>query len=207
MTPIKEPQGKEIREIFIKEFVWQIVKNIPIPQEENKEEKEEQPEEHEKPIPPITPTQPQQKQPQQIIRRQQQIQYNQPFPQRIPQQIPIARQQLVPIQKQATKLNIEKLALGRIEPILRDPTVLSVECPGPAKNILVGKVNGIQTAPFALTTEEINGVMNEISEKTRIPILKGLFKAVYNELLVTAIISDYIGTRFLIQKRMPFRMY
>ncbi len=111
------------------------------------------------------------------------------------------------MQKQATKSNIEKLTLGKIEPILRDPTVLSVECPGPTKNVLVGKVNGIQTAPFSLTQEEINGIMNEISEKTRIPILQGLFKAVYNDLLVTAIISDYIGTRFFIQKRTPFGMY
>ncbi len=99
------------------------------------------------------------------------------------------------------------ISLGKLSQLLRDPSVFSVECPGPNKNILVNKSGRLQMTQIILTKEEIDSIMEEISERTKIPIMGGLFKAAMGDVLITAVISDYIGSRFVIQKRTPFHKY
>ncbi|MBI2451517.1 hypothetical protein HYV50_00395 [Candidatus Pacearchaeota archaeon] len=103
-----------------------------------------------------------------------------------------------------TNIPIEKADLGKITSLLSDPAVIGIECPGPGKNIIVNKSGSIQATPINLTKEEIDSIMNEISEKTRIPLLIGLFKAALGDILITAVVSEYVGTRFMIQKITPF---
>ncbi|MDP1695919.1 MAG: hypothetical protein Q8L29_03330 [archaeon] len=91
--------------------------------------------------------------------------------------------------------------LSRIEQLLVDPAVLSVECPGPTKHLLMNRGGAIQTANITLSIEEINNIMGEISDRTRIPILPGIFRAALGNYTITAIISEFAGTRFIIQKR------
>lgn len=97
--------------------------------------------------------------------------------------------------------------LGKITQIISDPTVLGVECPGAGKNIMANRSGAIQTTAITLTKEEIDYLMQEISEKTRIPVIPGIFKAAINDLVITAVISEFVGTRFVIQKRTPFTRY
>lgn len=97
--------------------------------------------------------------------------------------------------------------LGKVTSLLRDPSVFSVECPGPTKNVLVNRAGSIQTTPLTLTKEEINSIMENVSEKTRIPLMSGIFKAAYQDIIITAVVSDFVGTRFIIQKMMPFQKY
>lgn len=101
----------------------------------------------------------------------------------------------------------ETINLGKLAAILVDPSVFSVECPGPYKNLLVNRGGNIQTSGITLTPEEVNAVMHNISEQTRIPLMPGVFRAAVQDLLVTAVISDYVGTRFMVQKRNPFQRY
>lgn len=91
--------------------------------------------------------------------------------------------------------------LSLINPLLSDPSVRGLECIGPSKPVLINKAGLIQTTNISLTTDEINIFMHEVSERTRIPLTQGLFKAVMGNLIITAVISDIIGTRFVIQKR------
>jgi hypothetical protein len=95
------------------------------------------------------------------------------------------------------------LGLSRLYPILNDPSVISVECPGPAKHLIVNKSGVLQTASTTLSKEEISHVLKEISEKTNIPIIPGIFKAAFNNMILTAVTSDIAGSRFVIQKRQP----
>ena len=88
--------------------------------------------------------------------------------------------------------------------ILKDPSVTGVECPGPGKFILVNKSGRIQTTSLTLSEEDIDEIMSSISQKTRIPIISGVFKAVFGNFLIIAVISQFAGTRFIIQKRSPF---
>jgi hypothetical protein len=98
---------------------------------------------------------------------------------------------------------VDTLNLGKLEPILRDPSVSSVEVPGPGKNILVNKSGSIQTTQFSLNEDEIDSMITDVSNKTRIPVSQGIYKTAVNDLLVTAVVSDYVGSRFIIQKKRP----
>ncbi len=91
--------------------------------------------------------------------------------------------------------------LGKLAKLLLDPAVLSVESPGPGKNILVNRSGKIQTSGITLSQEEIRNVINEISEKTRVPVSPGVFKAAFQDLIITAVLSEHVGARFIIQKR------
>jgi len=103
--------------------------------------------------------------------------------------------------KTITKPEISSLT--RVRTLLLDPAVLSIECPGPLRQIIINRKGQIQPVNLTLTPREIRKVLGEFSEKTRIPLIKGIFKAVLGQLNITAVISDYVGTRFIIQKRMP----
>lgn len=92
-------------------------------------------------------------------------------------------------------------SMKKIYPFLSDPQVQSVECKGPGKPLLVLKRGIIQVTNIILTDEEINSLIKSVSEKTRIPIIPGLFKALFGNLIITAVISEFVGTRFIIEKR------
>lgn len=119
--------------------------------------------------------------------------------------VPAILPTLPPVAPSQSNGKSKPLKLGKIAKILIDPTVLSVESPGPQKNLVVNRGGQIQTSPENLTQEEIKEIMKSISERTRIPLTPGLFKAAVEDLLVTAVVSDYVGTRFIIQKRLPFQ--
>lgn len=95
--------------------------------------------------------------------------------------------------------------LGKLNFILADPRVESIECQGPNKNILVKKDGSIQKASLILTEQEIKKIIEDFSEKTRIPLIGGTFKAALQNLIMTAVASDFVGSRFMIQKKNPFQ--
>lgn len=107
--------------------------------------------------------------------------------------------QIVPMPAIPEKITF--LGLPRIDKILEDPGVQTIECPGPNKKILVFKGGRVQSTDLNLTADEISNVMKEISEKTRIPLMSGVFKAAYGNLIITSVMSEFVGTRFIIQKK------
>jgi len=94
-------------------------------------------------------------------------------------------------------------ALEKIRELILDPTVQTIECPGPNKQIILSRAGRVQPINMYLVAEEINQVMDEFSKKTKIPLISGIFKAALGHLIVTAVISEYLGTKFIIQKRIP----
>jgi hypothetical protein len=62
-------------------------------------------------------------------------------------------------------------------------------------------MGAVQTLQMSFTTSEISDFIRDISEKTRIPIFPGLFKVIFQNIIITAVISDFIGTKFMIEKR------
>ncbi|NCO11368.1 hypothetical protein CO038_01625 [Candidatus Pacearchaeota archaeon CG_4_9_14_0_2_um_filter_39_13] len=94
--------------------------------------------------------------------------------------------------------------LGKLNLFVADPRVNQIECYGPKKEILVKVRNQTQKTRTELDKEEIEKIISSFSEKTRIPLIKGVFRAALGNLLLTAVISDFVDTRFTIQKRAPF---
>lgn len=87
---------------------------------------------------------------------------------------------------------------------LSDPKVRSLECPGPDKNILMDKLGATIPLSFSLTKEQIDKFIENISEKTNTPI-KEIMKTNLGPLSFVAVISEYAGTRFIIQKKMDYK--
>jgi len=98
------------------------------------------------------------------------------------------------------KESLKVLGLEKLSEYMQDPSVLSIECPGPKKPLIINRAGRIQPTNLILTKKEIEKIMNEFSEKTRIPLISGVFKAAHQNILITAVISEYLGTRFIIQK-------
>ena len=121
-------------------------------------------------------------------------------------QSPIA---LPPVQPQKPLKPGEKLDsihLGKVAQILLDPAVISVECGGPGRALSVNRSGALQNTNVILTKDEIDNIMNNFSDKTRIPLISGVFRAAFKDLLLTAVISEFVGTRFLIEKRYDYEM-
>jgi hypothetical protein len=91
--------------------------------------------------------------------------------------------------------------MKKIIPFIQDRFVQSIECKGPDNPLLVFKDGIIQVTNIILSKEEIDLIMQEISDETRIPLMQGLFKALFGQLIITAAISDFVGTRFILEKR------
>ncbi len=114
-------------------------------------------------------------------------------------QKPIIQKPIPVIQKLPETAGIP--IMERISPILADPTVQSINCPGPDKNITVMRNGIIQIVAMSFNVLDIEAFLKDISEKTKIPLLPGLFKVVYQNLIITAVISEFVGTKFMIEKR------
>ncbi|MDO8508633.1 MAG: hypothetical protein Q7S27_03025 [Nanoarchaeota archaeon] len=93
--------------------------------------------------------------------------------------------------------------LGIFLPFLNDPFIKEISCPGPNKNIIVSKGNMKSPIALTLSSDEIERIMKEISIKTKIPLIQGMFKAAMGNLLISAVISEFVGTHFTIQKIAP----
>lgn len=109
---------------------------------------------------------------------------------------------MVPITnpKSDIKQDMSSIGLDKITPIILDPSVVSIECPGPDKPLLVNQQGRINATNIILKSEDIDNVMKEISTKTKIPLMNGMFKAALGNVIITALISEFLGTRFVIQK-------
>lgn len=199
MAKVKAVSDMEkFREVFLKSFVRGLIDQSYVPPQpkeipEEKVEKpkkkvtiEEREEEMQKSIMPKRP-----------MKR---------LPTRMPMQKGKPAMQLPPLPPvQNVPVGGEGINLGKLTSILKDPAVMSVECPGPGRNLLVNKGGMLQTTPVMLTKEEIDTLMQDISNKTRIPLIpSGLFRAAFQNLLVTSVISEFVGTRFIVRKRTPF---
>ena len=107
----------------------------------------------------------------------------------------------MPQQIPRPKLAKGPATLDQLEQFLADPVVISVECTGPGRPLLINRGGTIQATSLGLSSEEINNITNEISDQTHIPLVPGMFKAVLGNYTITAVISEFAGTRFIIQKR------
>ena len=90
--------------------------------------------------------------------------------------------------------------LEKLTPILNDPAVQSIECSGPGQALTINRSGVKQKSNLSLTNEEINELLKTFSEKTNIPLAPGVFKATLGKLTLTAIVSEFVGTRFILLK-------
>jgi len=98
-----------------------------------------------------------------------------------------------------SKPDIE-LDLGKLNPLLADPATNVIEANGEGQDIIVRGRMGTMPVQINLTKEEINNVIKVFSEKSKIPVSEGAIKIVLGKYILSAIISEEAGSRFIIKK-------
>ncbi len=93
-----------------------------------------------------------------------------------------------------------EINLGKLNVLIRDPLVKTMECNGPNEKIVVSGTMGRKNTGITLTKEEIDGIIRRFSEETRIPVEEGIFKVSIGSLILSAIVSEVIGSKFIINK-------
>jgi len=91
--------------------------------------------------------------------------------------------------------------MDRLNRIFADPAVQVLNCPGPNKNILITRQGRVQPSQILFSEEEIKNFMKELSEKTKIPLIPGLIKVIFQNLIITSVISEFVGTKFVAERR------
>ncbi|MFO7872829.1 MAG: hypothetical protein R6U26_04330 [Candidatus Undinarchaeales archaeon] len=94
----------------------------------------------------------------------------------------------------------ERINLGRLNHLLNDPFVKSIECSGPDNKIIVRGVMGRKFTSLTLDKKEVDDVITAFSRLGKIPIKPGIFRIVFGNLLLSAMISDVAGSKFIIKK-------
>lgn len=93
-----------------------------------------------------------------------------------------------------------QIELGKLNPLIKDPTVRVIECNGADENLLVGGIMGKRKTDIILTKQEIMQIINKFSETAKIPAQEGIFKVAVGTLILSAIISEIVDSKFIIRK-------
>lgn len=93
-----------------------------------------------------------------------------------------------------------KIDLGKLDPLIQDPMVKSIECGGAGENVVVNGTMGRKITNIVLSEVEIQDVLKEVSKEAKIPLQEGIFRVALGNLIVSAIISDVVSSKFEIHK-------
>lgn len=128
----------------------------------------------------------------------------------IQRKMPIPNQQRIPMQTQPMTRPMPKNTeqpkgdYGKLNNLLKDPTITFIECPGPDKQLTIIRTGQRQITKITLSKKDIQEFINDVSEKAAIPLMEGVFKVAVDNFFINAVISDSIGSRFIIRKQTPY---
>jgi nitrogenase molybdenum-iron protein alpha/beta subunit len=89
---------------------------------------------------------------------------------------------------------------GKLTSLINDQNVAYIECFGKNSPLNVIRFGQKQRTNIVMNDEEIKSFLKYISDKVKIPLIDGVFNVVIDGMLVNAIVSDTIGTKFMIKK-------
>ena len=109
----------------------------------------------------------------------------------------------VPAAKEEVQLSAD---YGKITPLLNDPSVSTIECQGPKKQVMIIRAGQRQLTRIVLSAEDIKGILQKVSDTIHIPLLEGVFRAAADNFSINAVISQMIGSRFVIKKQNAYAL-
>jgi hypothetical protein len=101
------------------------------------------------------------------------------------------------VQPKPTEKNID---LGKLNVLVQDSNVRTIECEGENTKVIVTGSMGRKPTSIVLSGEEIDSIINKFSQEAKIPTTPGVFKVAVGKLTLTAMISESVGSRFVIKK-------
>jgi len=115
--------------------------------------------------------------------------------------------QNIPEQYRVQNINVQQSktsGMDKINPLLRDSSVHLIECIGPGKNVMVKRYDKINMTRIILSQGEISEIINNYSMQARIPLVGGILKAAVGNTIISAVASEFAGSRFIINKITPY---
>lgn len=95
---------------------------------------------------------------------------------------------------------------GKLNQLLKEKSITIIECYGDNKELTIIKDGDKQLTKITLNAQEIKQFLELISKKSNIPLTEGVFKARVDNFEVNAVISEIIGSRFIIRKDTPYNI-
>ncbi len=92
-----------------------------------------------------------------------------------------------------------EIDLFKINPLIKDSAVRIIEA-NPEERVTVTGTMGTKPTGIILSKEDIDRIINKFSEFSKIPVTEGIYRVVVGNLILSAIISENIGSRFTIKK-------
>lgn len=94
-----------------------------------------------------------------------------------------------------------EIDLGKLNPLIKDNAVKTIEV-NPNEKVVVTGAMGTKPTSITLSKEEIDKIIDVFSKTSKIPVEEGIYRVVVGNLILSAIISEVIGSKFMI-KKMP----
>lgn len=128
-----------------------------------------------------------------------------PIPKRLPRRRLIIPEYRLPPTFQYLKPTFTRvdIDLGKLNPLLKDSMVREIQCNGPEKKVVVKGAMGTKESTITLTKEDVESILEAFSKTAKIPIHGGITKIVVGNLVLSAITSEVIESKFIIKKMLP----
>ena len=92
-----------------------------------------------------------------------------------------------------------QIDLGKLNPLIQDSAVREIICNGSDEPVSV-RVSQERKTRINLTKDEIDGIIQAFSNASKIPVHEGIYRVAVGRLILSAIVSDIVGSKFIISK-------
>jgi len=89
---------------------------------------------------------------------------------------------------------------GKLTPLLNDSSISTIECLGEDKELMIIRAGQKNKTRISLNRVEIQSFLEEVANEAHIPLMEGIFRASIRGFSISAVISDMIGSKFVIKK-------
>lgn len=95
---------------------------------------------------------------------------------------------------------------GKIMPLLGDETISTIDCPGPDKPIFVVRMGQREITKISLNVLEIKELLEKFADVAHVPLMEGVFRVSVDGMNVSAVVSEMLGTKFVIKKATAYNL-
>jgi len=95
---------------------------------------------------------------------------------------------------------------GKIMPLLNDATISTMDCPGPDKPIFVVRMGQREITKISLNVLEIKELLEKLADVAHVPLMEGVFRISVDGMTINAVISEMLGTKFVIKKATAYNL-
>jgi hypothetical protein len=93
-----------------------------------------------------------------------------------------------------------EIDFGKINALIQDRLVTSIECQGENKNLIVKRAGTIMRTQITLNKDEIMKIIQSFSDEAKIPLIEGMLNARVKDFEIAAVVSENLGPSFILKR-------